>query len=111
MATFAATFRELVMPGLRQRCRVQALFVTLDMETFAGAFAAVMRHASQRGASGLPDDLLAELADWIGTTILGFVDAFEPAADEARRVADKVAADILRWEIAAAGQDAAWQTR
>lgn len=103
MATFAATFRELVMPSLARMCRTQGLFVALDLYAFSEASSAVMAAAVKRGASSLPDTLLLELDAWIGVALLRAVDEFTPAIEAHRAVADRVAADIARCE-------AAWRT-
>jgi Na+/phosphate symporter len=103
MTTFAATFRELVMPSLARMCRTQGLFVALDLCTFSEASGTVMAAAAKRGASSLPDGLVMELGDWIGTAILKAIDEFTPAIEAHRVAADRVAVDIARCE-------AAWRT-
>lgn len=79
--TFAATFRELVMPDLRTMCRTQGLFVALDLQSFTEASAAVMHHACMRGASKLPPHLLPELEEWIDTLLLEQIDSHAATAD------------------------------
>jgi hypothetical protein len=100
MATFAATFRELVMPSLARMCRTQGLFVALDLYTFSEASSAVMAAAVKRGASSLPDGLVMELGDWISTAILRAIDEFTPGVEAHCAVADRVAVDIARCEAA-----------
>lgn len=95
--TFAAAFRELVMPDLRQHCRTQALFVALDHSTFTEASAAVMAQAAERGASKLPNNLLLELQDWINATILREIDGHAATAEAVRYFTDHPAGCEAEW--------------
>lgn len=97
MATFAAAFRELVMPDLRMMCRTQALFVALDQCAFTEASAAVMGHATTRGASKLPDNLILELQDWIDTTILREIDGHAATAEAVRHFTDHPGRGEAEW--------------
>jgi hypothetical protein len=98
--TFAATFRDIVIPDITRLCRAQGLFVALALREFSDAWSTVMAHATRRGASALPADILQQLDDFIGTSILRAVDEFMPSILERRAIADRVAIDIARCEAA-----------
>lgn len=99
MSTFAATFRELVMPDLRRMCRLQALAVARGRCGFSDASNSVFAHARARGATHLPvsliadngqrRDLILELHDWIDVTILKTIADVESRPDAAREIVDE----------------------
>lgn len=99
MSTFAATFRNIVMPRLRRQARVQGLFVALDLRTFSEACSSVWADASRRGAAHLPDSLIDELNDWIATQVLNAAIEFEPTEEDKAR-AERVWADVSQWNSA-----------
>lgn len=98
MSTFAAAFREIVTPQLRLLIRVQALFVLLDMVTFNDAITDVHRFAVKRGALQLPAQLQVDLEDWIGQTLLEFIDKLTPIVEKRQAIADRVARQIAQHE-------------
>lgn len=98
MSTFAATFRELVMPTLKRMCAAHALFVACELQDFCDAHTTVMREAERRGAAHLPDDLRAELDAWIASTILREVEVHMPAVMEQERRGEESWARVLEHE-------------
>lgn len=96
MARFFDAFKEIVIPDLREKCRSQAFFVALEMETFDDAAAHIMHAAMKRGASSLTPAQYNNLEDWIETSLLKLIPEFEPVISRSALAADKVAADILR---------------
>lgn len=77
MKLFADHFRDQVVPGLRNLARAEAACVAHGVETFSGAYDAVMDCARRYGALYLPEDKFADLEDWIGTIILEAIDGAE----------------------------------
>lgn len=100
VSTFAATFREIVMPMLKSRARVQGLFLALGRRTFTEAYDEVFGLASARGALHLDDSLLSELEGWIAKELIASCNEFEPQVEERRQIADRVAVDVARCEAA-----------
>ena len=96
--SFAEDFRRHVIPELREMLRKRGLFLALDMVGFDEACSEVMLEARKRGAKHLDDDAITELDDWIACTLLEQCKKFEPAVAQSAEVADRVAADIRRWE-------------
>lgn len=86
MSTFTSAFREIVVPDLRRACRLQALAIVRERCDFMAAHVAVMRIARARGALSLADQLLADLDDWIDTTLLKTVADIETRPDAAREI-------------------------
>lgn len=89
MSSFAAAFRDLVMPDLRRSCRLQALSMARDRCDFSEATDAVLAQAQRRGATHLPDGLISELIDWIDATLLRTVAEIETKPDAAREIVDE----------------------
>lgn len=90
MTTFAATFRELVGPCLRQRCRRGAFCVERGRWTFTQAHCFVWDLACARGACHLPPPVLSDLADWIDCEILTAAMEFEASETSRRAIVDEM---------------------
>lgn len=69
MTDFAATYRELVVPRLNALCIAHGSSIAHGLETFTDGFAQVMGCAIALGASHLPADRLAELEDYLLTSL------------------------------------------
>ena len=69
MADFAATYRELVVPRLRDLCIAHGSSIAHGLEDFPKAFGRIMRAAITLGASHLPPDRQADLEDYLLTTL------------------------------------------
>lgn len=89
MSTFHAAFREIVVPDLRRACRLQALSIVRGRCDFIEAHTAVMGMARARGALSLADQLLADLDDWIDTTILKTIADINTRSDASREIVDE----------------------
>lgn len=100
MSTFARLFREQSLPGIRRMCKLQGLYVALDVHDFTAAHDLVVEEARRYGSSHLPGELRLDLHDLIDTLIMGAVIEFEAIDAQCSAVADKVAADIARSEAA-----------
>lgn len=94
MSTFAATFRELVMPDLRRASRLQALSIYRGRCGFTEAADAVLADARRRGAMHLQPILMAELMDWIDVTLLRTVVDIETRPEAAREIVDEALGDV-----------------
>lgn len=70
MTDFANTFRTLVMPSLRERCRYYGILVSCDQIGLGEACDLVMDEARKRGATYLDSRKLTDLLDWTATRIL-----------------------------------------
>lgn len=90
MSTFAATYREIVMPDLRRACQGQALSLARGRCSFTEAYDAVFALARRRGALHLPTNLLADLEGWIDTTLLRTVVDIETRPEAARKIVDEI---------------------
>jgi hypothetical protein len=64
-APFAETFWEHLTPRLTRLCVAQARCVAAGVESFSGAWDAIMRYARNYGALHLPDHQLHELEEFI----------------------------------------------
>lgn len=89
MSTFATTFRELVMPDLRLRCRLQAVLVYRGRRSFTEGTGAVWHYAASRGATHLPDAIIDQLDDWIDTTTLNTIAEIEALPDTAPAIVNE----------------------
>jgi hypothetical protein len=89
MTTFAAKFRELVMPDLRRAVRLQAFALSRGRCTFTEASGGIWRLARKRGACHLSPSLIAELDDWIDATLLAAVVEIEANPLLAREIVDE----------------------
>lgn len=83
--TFAATFREIVVPALKRRIEQHALMVACEITEFDDFCHEIMDEAYRRGANQLPDHILAELDAWVSSTILREMWRYVPAVAEADR--------------------------
>ena len=70
LSDFAATFKQLVMPRLRQMCIEHGSSVAHGLETFSDAASKVLGAATTLGATRLPGTLFEELEDHLLTTLL-----------------------------------------
>lgn len=95
---YSEDYRREVMPDLRAMCSRKGFYVALEMESFNEAHSEVMGEAIKRGALMMDDDKITELDHWIAQQLLEQCKKFEPAVARSAAVADKVAADIRRWE-------------
>lgn len=89
MSTFAAAFREIVMPDLRRRCRISALMVARERWSFTEASSHTFDLARARGAAHLPDGVLTDLHGWIDSTLLRTIADIETRPDAAREIVDE----------------------
>jgi len=96
VATFADTYREIVTPILRERCRYHGFLLALGDEGFAEAHDAVTAIAYDKGAASLPDSVQFAIDEWIGAQILKHCDEFTPQIQESINRADRIAADVRR---------------
>lgn len=94
---FADDFRRLVGPRLSRECRVRALFVYLECETWVEAYYGVLHLANKFGATRLPPDRLARLEEWAASTLLKHIDVYEHRHVNDRDISNRVAADLTRW--------------
>ena len=69
MATFAAAFREIVIPDLRKACVVQGMYLSAGLATWPEAFGEVLKLATDRGALHLPSSDWDGLTDWIAAEL------------------------------------------
>lgn len=97
-AAFAKAFRASVLPTLKVQARWHGSQVALDLWSFAHAYDTLLAAARKHGAVLLPDDLLADLEQFIADEILRALVEFEPSVLEQREIADRVAKDIAKWE-------------
>jgi hypothetical protein len=70
MTTFAATFRDLVMPTLQRHCRTAGFCVERGRWSFTEGHAFVWDMARSRGALHLPLQIIGDLDGWIDVQIL-----------------------------------------
>lgn len=96
--SFPADFRSLVVPRLRQACRLAALRIAADGASFAHEEATITAEAYRLGAGRLTAELRADLEDAIGDWLLADLGAALLAWDAAEALAGRVAADITRFE-------------
>ena len=89
MSTFAATFRELVIPDLTRMIAARGLFLALGLSGWSEAYDEVLDEASRRGALHLPDAVFRQLEDWISDELLKASTAAEPLAQRAAAASDK----------------------
>lgn len=100
MDSFADHYRAIVLPRLREHCRLPGLLVEAGAMVFSEAFDQVFREAWRLGASRLPADKVLALEDWIASRILIEADAASDAVRDSRDVSDRVASQIKNWEAA-----------
>ena len=105
--SFADTYREIVVPDLRRRCRAQAGSVALDLTSFSEAQSNVIHAAYARGSGNLPNEIQIDLMNWIGSTLLRDIDAAERDVAKYRVMSDRVAAENDRYFAAFAAHQAA----
>lgn len=70
MTDFATTYRALVVPRLKNACRLMGVYLALDMREWGEAVSDVWSDARRYGATHLPGALTAELLDWIEAEIM-----------------------------------------
>lgn len=75
--SFADHYRDLVIPQLQRLIIAEAACCAHGVETFMGAWCAVMNQARILGAHCLPDDVFDDLEDWVSTTLLHEIQAAE----------------------------------
>jgi hypothetical protein len=85
MTTFAATFRAIVVPGLKRQIEQHALMVACEITEFDELYHDVMAQAYARGAWRLPDHILADLNQWVCSAILREMQRYTPAVANAKR--------------------------
>ena len=107
MTAFPQLFRAHVTPDLARACHAHATRIVCGLETWVGAYAAVMDAARQRGATHLPDHLLAGLEDWAATQLLTEIERAEAVATPIRAAVEEATEWNRRLEIWAAAQEAA----
>lgn len=94
--SFADDFRVMVVPRLKAATEAQGFLLGLDQTDFTDAHASVHVAASKRGAALLPDNVRADLDDWISASLLRESVKAEPRIDalaaeiEAAEIADPV---------------------
>lgn len=93
-ATFAATFREIVIPDLQKLTNIHGALLAIGCRTWTEAYAEVERRAIARGALHLPDGIFQSLQDWIATQLLRRADDLAPAIAEAGARSDRIASEI-----------------
>jgi hypothetical protein len=69
MPSFSASFRDHVLPRLRQHIEIDAGLIALNERRFDDAAAFILRLALHAGASHLPDEQFADLEDWIAAQL------------------------------------------
>ena len=69
MKLFSNHFAEHIIPRLQNLIRAEAVCVARHVEDYGGAFAAVMAYANRYGASHLPDEIHADLEDWVSSEL------------------------------------------
>ena len=79
MSTFAAAFRDIVVPDIKRFIQASAPCVGLGVISFAQACDGAERIAARRGSARLPDDVFRQLVDWISDAMLREVEAYERA--------------------------------
>lgn len=93
-STFAADFRRIVAPRLRQSARYHALLIAIGTQTFHDATGDMIALAYRLGAARLDEELRWDLHDAIAAWLLEALEAELAAWDEAHRLAARVGADI-----------------
>lgn len=104
--TFPEAFRAHVVPRMRAMIRIQAVKAQAGDCDFGDAADAVMRRALQMGASYLPSDVFADLADYVLVTLANDIAQAEAVADQ---LAAEEAADPVGYYTRLAGDDAGLQ--
>jgi hypothetical protein len=94
MTTFAATFREIVIPDMRRLIAATAPCVAMCVMTFAEARNSIVAAAIKRGATSLPEEVFQDFRDWVADQLFHAVDAWEDA-NPANEAAASAARD--RW--------------
>lgn len=89
MSTFAAAFKEIVIPDLRRHCRLQAVFVAHGRKSFTDGTGVVWHYAMARGAGHLPLPNIDQLGDWIDTTVLQTIAEIETSPETAPSIVDE----------------------
>lgn len=84
MTEFAAAFREIVVPDMRQLIRATAPCVAMCVMRWTEAHASIMHAASKRGASLLPDNVYDDFEDWVCTQLLNAIATWEAAPRNAK---------------------------
>jgi hypothetical protein len=102
--TFAADYRRIVAPRLRQSARYHALLIAIGTETFHEASGDMIALAYRLGAARLHEELRWDLHDTIAGWLLEALEAELAAWDEAHRLAARVGADIDRHEARCSGE-------
>ena len=72
---FVDHFDRLVTPQLERLCIAQAYLVQCNVSTYGEAMASLWRYAWTRGAGFIPDDVQAELRDWLASTLIEHITA------------------------------------
>ena len=97
MATFAAAFREIVIPALRQQAFIQGIYLGGGLIGWEEAYGEVLDVAIKRGALHLPSSDWDGLTDWICSELIRQTQAAEEqqrewdslgAAEQWRRMAE-----------------------
>lgn len=116
--TFSENFREHVVPRLVAEIKQQATSLACDMIDWQDAFQAVFDVACRYGAMHLPDLILYDLREWIGSTLLDEVGNAEIVAATIERheqadpighyeslAASSANPDAMRWVFASISRE------
>lgn len=106
--TFAAHYREHVVPKLRQQIALQSFFIACGTTSYEDGFAAVFEQARRYGAIHLPGRLCQELRDWIGAALTDGIIEVEPRID-AMEAANEARDPVLHYgELAGTDTQLQW---
>ena len=95
---FAASFRASIVPRLRPLIDTQALFLALDMTTFADAETEIIRAAGKWGAYRLPPEHFAALGEWVATALVTAEARHMARIDAEKPECNRRSADITAWD-------------
>lgn len=91
MPSFYESYRELVVPVLKECCRKQGFYLAIGLIDYCDAHNVVSALAYARGGVHLPVAAQDELDKGIAETIIRYVDEFADSASQAEARADRIA--------------------
>jgi hypothetical protein len=97
VASFDDTYREIVTPILKERCRYHGFLVALGDESFSEACIEVMHIANERGATRLSDENYGRLDGWVASLIMKHWNHFEPQVEAQAAQHQRAIRECYEW--------------
>lgn len=110
-ATFAAQYRAIVGPRIRQMCRWHGLKISLEEQRFTVASGAIIAEAYRLGAAHLPEDVREGLPDRIADWLIEAIESADDLQISFKTIWDDIAETERRFLATLPRAAASWPGR